>query len=96
MVQNTEKTKEIKNIYAQISRLINQSEEFGKTKDTICGMERGILTGLLEMGAELLKIAIASRSTELSGEPTPASSSQIVDKGTVSYTHLTLPTICSV
>jgi len=81
MRQNTEKLQEIKNIYAQIGNLISQSEEFGKTDNTICGIERGILAGLLEMGAELLKIAISSRGTELSRQAPPEARSKIVDKG---------------
>lgn len=81
MPQNTEKTKEVKKIYDQIGILISQSEEFGKTKDAICEIERDILSGLLEMGASLLKIAISTRTKEIESQGPPEAKNAIVDKG---------------
>lgn len=81
MVQNTNKNEEIKNIYAKIGSLIEQSEDFGKTEEMISGIERNILKGLLEVGLDLLKVAIESRGAEIEQQGTPHVKVAIGNKG---------------
>ena len=81
MVQNTDKSKEIKSIYSQIEKLIEESEEFGKDELIVSDLEQNILKGLLNVGLSLLKLGISTRATEIARQDSPTVKSAITNKG---------------
>jgi len=84
MVQNTDKSKEIKRIYAQISNLIEQSEEYGTNQKVVSDLEQNILKGILDVGLSLLKLGVSSRATEVGKQGLPKVKSPIKSKGLLS------------
>ncbi|GEM_PF-1571558 len=87
MPQNTNKSEEIKSIYAQIGVLIEQTEDFGKTEEGINGIERNILKGLLGVGLQLLNVAIKSRAEEINEQGSPIISGKVSNKGIFSRNY---------
>lgn len=84
MLQNTNKPKEIKSIYAQIGKLISESEEFGTKQLEVSDLEQNILKGLLEVGLSLLKLGVASRTEEVDNQGIPEVKAEINNKGILS------------
>ena len=81
MMQNTNKSEEIKSIYSQIEVLIGKSEDFGCSSDGLCSLEKNILKGLLGVGLELLKLGINTRAKEVVEQGSPLASSKVSNKG---------------
>lgn len=81
MMQNTNKSEEIRSIYSQIEVLIGKSEDFGCSSDGLCGLEKNILKGLLGIGLELLKLGITTRAKEVVEQGSPLASSKVSNKG---------------
>lgn len=90
MLQNTNKPKEIRSIYAQIGKLIEQSEEFGTTQIVVSDLEQNILNGLLDVGLSLLKLGVSSRADELDNQGLPEVKSEIKNKGTIGRKYQSL------
>lgn len=84
MEQNTNKTKEIKSIYAQIDKLITESEEFGTSQIVASDLEQNILKGLLKLGLSLLKLGIDNRREEVDNQGIPEVKRIIKNKGILS------------
>ncbi len=90
MMQNTDKSKEIKSIYSQIGKLIEQSEEFGAEQIVVSDLEQNILKGLLGAGLSLLRLGISSRAEAVDNEGLPKVKSEISSKGIASRKYQSL------
>ena len=100
------KEQKIEDIRKQLGDIIENIEQSALQKVKLHELELNMLRSLLELGLTLLSYYIftVSQLVKLEGIPKDSEGHQMKNSGnhtrpyrsTVSYTHLTLPTICSV